>query len=31
MIKARNASLSDMVIEGWDTSCLIPSQRSNYE
>jgi len=25
-LKARNASLSDMVIEGWDISCIIPSQ-----
>jgi hypothetical protein len=27
MIKARNASLLDMVIEGWDTSFIILSQR----
>jgi hypothetical protein len=27
MIKARNVSLSDMVIKEWDTSCINPSQR----
>ena len=27
MIKASNASLLDMVKEGWDTDCIIPSPR----